>query len=186
MKIAEILINIKLVPSYIWDLMWAPIYKRAMKYCGKRVRIRPSKVNIKGIHNLSLADDVNIPRGATFFCTDAPISIGRNVGFGPNPTIITGNHRIDVAGKFYHDVKEKRLCDDLPVVIQDDVWCGANITILKGVTIGSGAVIAAGSIVTKNVPPCEIWGGVPAKFIKKRFKTEIEEQRHLEFLSEKD
>ena len=182
MNIAQTLVNLSLAPSYLWDKMWAPVYKRAMKHCGKRVRIRPSKVNIKGLHNLTLADDVNIPRGATFFCTEAPITIGRNVGFGPNPTIITGNHRVDVPGRFYHDVTEKRPGDDLPVVIQDDVWCGANVTILKGVTVGYGAVLAAGSVVTKDVPPCEIWGGVPARFLKNRFATETEKQQHLAFL----
>lgn len=52
-----------------------------------------------------------------------------------------------------------------PVVIEDDVWIGCRCIILKGVTIGRGAVIAAGSVVTKNVPPRTIVGGNPARFI---------------------
>jgi acetyltransferase-like isoleucine patch superfamily enzyme len=54
------------------------------------------------------------------------------------------------------------------VRIEDDVWIGANSIILPGVTIGEGAVIAAGSIVTKDVLPFSIVGGVPAKLIKMR------------------
>ena len=55
-----------------------------------------------------------------------------------------------------------------PVIIGADCWLGSGVRVLKGVTIGEGAVIAAGSVVTKDVPPYEIWGGMPAKFIKKR------------------
>jgi chloramphenicol O-acetyltransferase type B len=56
--------------------------------------------------------------------------------------------------------------------IENDVWIGANVTIMPGVKIGSGAVIATGSIVTKNVEPYTIVGGNPAKIIKKRFSDE--------------
>ena len=58
-------------------------------------------------------------------------------------------------------------------VIGNDVWVGANVTILKGVSIGDGAVIAAGAVVTKDVEPYAIVGGVPAKFRKYRFDKEI-------------
>lgn len=60
-----------------------------------------------------------------------------------------------------------------PVVIGDDVWIGYNSTILSGVTIGQGAVVAAGSIVTKDVPPYAIVGGNPAKLIKYRFSPAV-------------
>ena len=49
------------------------------------------------------------------------------------------------------------------IVIEDDVWLGANAVVLDGVRIGRGAVIAAGSVVTSEVPPYEIWGGIPAR-----------------------
>lgn len=55
------------------------------------------------------------------------------------------------------------------VVIENDVWIGANAMIMEGVTIGNGAVVAAGAVVTKNVPPYAIVAGVPAKIIKYRF-----------------
>lgn len=58
-------------------------------------------------------------------------------------------------------------------MIENDVWIGHDVTILRGVTIGNGAVIAAKSVVTKNVPPYAIVGGNPAKIIKYRFSKKI-------------
>lgn len=55
-----------------------------------------------------------------------------------------------------------------PVIIGDFVWCGANVTIVPGVTVGEGAVIAAGSVVVKDVPRCAIVGGNPARVLKYR------------------
>lgn len=51
-----------------------------------------------------------------------------------------------------------------------------------GVNVGRGAIVAAGAVVTKDIPPCEIWGGVPARKIKDRFKKEEEKKRHLQYL----
>ena len=63
-----------------------------------------------------------------------------------------------------------------PITIGNDVWVGRRVIILNGVSIGDGAVVGAGAIVTKDIPPYEVWGGVPAKFIKKRFSNEIIEK----------
>ena len=171
-------VKISVVPSYVWDKIWTPFYKRRMKHCGKGVYIRPTCSDFKGLWNLSVGDGSSIPKGATFYCTGAPLTIGRKVIFGPKPTIITGDHRIDIIGKYIIDVtdEDKLPENDLPVVIEDDVWCGANVTILKGVTIGHGSVVAAGAVVTKSFPPYSIIGGVPAKLLKMRFTPEqIEE-----------
>lgn len=55
-----------------------------------------------------------------------------------------------------------------PVRIENRVWIGPNSIILRNVTIGEGAVVAAGSVVTHNIPPFELWGGVPARSLGKR------------------
>ena len=168
--------------SYIWDRIWAPVWKRCMKHCGKNVYLRPMSSDIKGLENLYVGDNTLIPKGSTFYCTRAELRIGNNVIFGPKPTIITGDHRIDLIGKHIINITdEEKLPDqDLPVIIEDGVWCGANITILKGVTIGRGSVVAAGSVVTKSCPPYSIIGGVPAKVIRMRFtKEEIERHERL-------
>jgi acetyltransferase-like isoleucine patch superfamily enzyme len=70
---------------------------------------------------------------------------------------------------------DQNLFDSVPekVVINNDVWIGMKSTIMGGVTIGNGAIIAAHSVVTKNVPPYAVVGGVPAKIIKYRFNEDI-------------
>lgn len=80
---------------------------------------------------------------------------------GPNCTIITGDHRIDIVGKYMSKVTvaEKKSENDMPVVIEGDNWIGANVLILKGVTVGKGAVVVAGSVVTHNIPSYSIVGG---------------------------
>ena len=174
MKIYRLLAKVSLVPAYLWDLLWTPVWKRSMMYCGKGVYLRPMSSDIKGLYNLSIGEGTSIPKGSTFYCTEAPLTIGRKVIFGPNPTIITGDHRIDMIGRYMIDVtaSEKLPENDKAVVVEDDVWCGANVTILKGVTIGHGSVVAAGAVVTQSFPPYSIIGGVPAKLIKMRFTEE--------------
>lgn len=174
-------VKLSLIFSYVWDKLWSPVYKHSMKHCGKNVYLRPTCSDLKGLYNLSIGDGSSIPKGSVFYCTEAPLTIGRKVIFGPNPTIITGDHRINVVGKFIMDSNEKLPENDAPVVIEDDVWCGANVTILKGVTIGRGSVVAAGAVVTKSCPPYSIIGGVPAKVLKRRFSKEeiIEHERNL-------
>lgn len=169
---------ISLAPSFLWDALWAPVWKRCMRHCGKGVYLRPMSSDIKGLGNLSVGDGTSIPKGSTIYCTDAPCTIGRKVIFGPHPTIITGDHRTDIVGKCIIDVTvADKIVDgedpyDKPVVIEDDVWVGANVTILKGVRIGRGSVVAAGAVVTKSFPPYSVIGGVPARLLKMRFTSE--------------
>lgn len=143
----------------IKDILMSKWYKSKMKKCGGNVRLHPSTSVFFGLQNLSLGNNVSIPRFSHIFCTDAPLIIGDNVIFGPAPTIVTGNHRIDVIGKPIIDVHDKLPENDEAVIIEDDVWVGANVTILKGVTVGRGAVIAAGSVVNRCVPVYSVSGG---------------------------
>ena len=80
---------------------------------------------------------------------------------------------LDTVGDLDKDKLDINQKFDQNIIIEEDVWTGANVVILKGVHIGRGAIIAAGAIVTKNLPPYCIAGGVPAKFIK--FKWTIDE-----------
>jgi acetyltransferase-like isoleucine patch superfamily enzyme len=122
--------------------------------------------------NISVGSFVYIGPGAKFSSSNSFIKIGSKVMFGPNVTIMAGDHNISTVGKYIYDVSEKLPENDLPVIIEDDVWVGCNVIILKGVTIGRGAVIAAGSVVTKSVSSYDIVGGVPAKIIGCRFDSE--------------
>lgn len=98
------------------------MYKRAMKHCGKGVYLRPMSCALKGLWNMSIGDGTSIPKGSTFYCTIAPLTIGKKVIFGPKTPIITGDHRIDIIGKYIIDVTdaEKGPEHDAPVVIEDD------------------------------------------------------------------
>ena len=63
MSISKILIKSSLVPAYLWDMIWAPIYKKAMKSCGNGVYLRPMSSDFKGLENLSIGDGTSIPKG---------------------------------------------------------------------------------------------------------------------------
>lgn len=92
------------------------------------------------------------------------IKIGNYVSIAPKVTIVASNHAYSDSSKL---IKEQGITC-LGIEISDDVWIGANAVILDGVSIGRGAVLAAGAVVTKNVEPFTIVGGVPAKIIKRR------------------
>lgn len=130
---------------------------------------------------IEVGNDVYVGPGATLTATNSIIIMGNKIMLGPNVSIIGGNHNTSVIGRFMCDIKEKRLEDDQPVIIEDDVWIGTNVTILKGVTIGTGSIVAAGAVVTKSQPPYSIIGGIPAKVIKNRFSKE-DLQNHLSLL----
>ncbi len=89
------------------------------------------------------------------------LTIGANVVLATEVMIWTLHHN-------YNDVNFKS--EGAPIVIEDYAWLGSRCTILPGVTIGEGAVIAAGAVVTKNVPPYAVFGGVPAKQVAQRDK----------------
>jgi len=133
--------------------------------------------------NIEVGNDVFIGPGA-HFSSITSIIIGNKVLIGPNVSIIGGNHNISIVGEYLFDVEYKRPEDDLPIIIEDDVWIGGGAIILKGVTIGTGSVVGAGSVVTKNVLPYTIVGGVPAKIIKKRFDDNLL-KKHIEILAKK-
>ena len=108
--------------EYIKDMLMSKWYKSQMKKCGTNVSLHPSTSVYFGLNNLSLGSNVSIPRYAHIFCTDAPLTIGSNVIFGPAPTIVTGDHRIDVIGKPIFSSYDKLPENDAPVIIEDDVF----------------------------------------------------------------
>jgi len=121
---------------------------------------------------IDIGNDVYIGPGARFLSGPARIIIGNKVMFGPNVLISSGDHNISVVGRYMFDVKEKEAGDDLDVVLEDDVWIGGGAIILKGVRVGRGAVVGAGSVVTRDVPDYSIVVGVPAKVVGFRFSQE--------------
>lgn len=138
-------------------------YSETLPECGEGLYVHPY-VAIYFPQNVFLGENVFFNRGV-FLTARAPIQIGNNVLVGPYTVINSGNHiysqkeiAINLQG---HDIKD--------IIIDDDVWIGAQCTILKGVHIGKGAVVAAGSVVTKDVAPFTVVAGIPASQIKERW-----------------
>lgn len=166
------------------------IWLRSMVY--PRLMVRSDvfriedRVDIVGIRNLSLGRNVRIEAGCTLNCPDAPLTlgdgcflnknvritsgpggecrIGNQVTIGPNVVIETATHnheRVDIP------IAEQGLSFK-PITIEDDVWIAANAVITQGVTVGRGSIVGAGAVVTKDVEPYTVVGGVPAKRIRSR------------------
>ena len=92
-----------------------------------------------------------------------PVTIGSHVNLAQGITVTALNHNFDDSDK---RIDEQGVSTS-QVVIGDDVWIGANAVVLPGVTIGTHSIVAAGAVVTKDVPPHSLVAGVPAKIIKK-------------------
>jgi acetyltransferase-like isoleucine patch superfamily enzyme len=129
---------------------------------------------IYSFETIHVGDNTDLGYRPVLLATRSTIRIGSDVIFGPEVTIRGGNHRFDIVGLPIRAVTDemKRPDDDLGVVIEDDVWIGTRAIILHGVTVGRGAVIGAGSVVTKSVPPFTIAAGSPARVIRQRFSPE--------------
>ena len=131
---------------------------------GKYAIIRPSNIYGGPIgEGLTMGDNSNIGPYNYIGCS-GKITIGNNVMLAPRVSIYAENHVFDHPEILIRDqgVEKKE------VIIEDGCWIAANSILLAGVTIGKGSVVAAGSVVTENVPPYSVVAGVPAKWIKSR------------------
>ena len=150
-----------------------PGMKKGFKTCGVNTKVGAG-CELKPLKNISVGNYVEIGPRALFWTTRANIIIKDHVIFGPNVTIITGDHPTNIVGRYIMDIsdEEKPMECDSDVVIEDDVWIGCNVTILKGVHIHEGAVIAAGSVVTKEIPPFTIWG----RYLQEKSKIDLKNE----------
>ena len=120
--------------------------------------------NIKNMGvGLIVGDDVGIAQNC-FIQVRGRVTIGSHVMFGPNVSIFSENHGFNSLDSPM--ISQPTIRGE--VIIEDDVWLGTRSVILSGVRIGTGAIIAAGALVNKDVPPYSIVAGVPGKIIKSR------------------
>lgn len=127
--------------------------------CGENCYIEfPFHANWGG-HHLHFGSDIYSNFNLTVV-DDGNIFVGDKVMFGPNVTIATANHPINP------ELRAKGLQYNKDVYVGENVWIGANSVICPGVSIGSNTVIAAGSVVTKDIPEGVVAGGVPCKVIR--------------------
>lgn len=114
-------------------------------------------------------------------CTIGPgVTLGRYVMLGPEVMFVGADHVFDLPGV---PIIFSGRPPSLPTIVEDDAWIGARSLIMAGVTIGRGAIVAAGSVVTKDLKPYEIVGGVPARRIRERFANADDRHRHDTLLS---
>ncbi len=133
--------------------------KQAFLLCGKDVFIEAGFF-CDYANKISFADRVFVNANCTFL-DGGNINIGNDVLIGPNVQILTVNHPVSSTER----LKKTNLIED--VIIGNNVWIGAGAIILPGITISEGAVIGAGSVVTKNVEKYSLYAGNPAVKIRK-------------------
>lgn len=136
-----------------------------------------ANVKVYNRENLIMDENTGIGDNAIIMNKYAKFIVHKHSGFSVNLVVVTGNHPM-IIGRFYRTIS--KINDhlniseyDKDVVVDEDVWTGANVTLLSGVHVGRGAILAAGAVVNKSMPPYCICGGVPAKPIK--FKWSIDQ-----------
>jgi acetyltransferase-like isoleucine patch superfamily enzyme len=127
----------------------------------------PTTSSFDGYENMYIGRNVFIGRHAIVFIVDAPLVIGDDTIIGPGLCIMSGNHVFDLPGRSFRGITEGR---NRPITIGRNVWIGARVIVLSGVHIGDGAVIGAGAVVTRDVPPFAVAVGNPARVIRWRFE----------------
>lgn len=148
-------------------------WKYRLQACGKNFTCC-SGVIIHSAKKIKIGNNVRIGE-SSYFNGAGEISIGNNVKFGPRVFIWSSNHdyykpdALPFGSKSHHK----------KVTIEDNVWIGACASLVPGVKVGEGAVVAMCSVVTKDVPPCAVVGGNPAKLLKYR---DIEHYDKLKFI----
>lgn len=135
--------------------------KQIFENAGREINVEKGAFFGKG-SDISIGNRSGIGLNARI---QGPLSLGDHVMMGPDVMIYTRNHMI--ASREIPMI-DQGVTAAQKVTIGDDVWIGARAIILPGVTIGKGAIISAGAVVTKDVEAYTIVGGIPAKFIKNR------------------
>lgn len=148
-------------------------YKRKQfGYIAKDVQLTPPMV-FSNPQNVFLYGDNGLCN-ASIYTTNAKFIMKPHSGAAEGLRVTTGNHAM-IVGRFYRTITEDEKPEglDKDVIVESDVWIGRCVTLLSGVHLGRGSIIAAGAVVSKDVPPYAVAGGVPAKVIK--FKWSIDQ-----------
>lgn len=155
-------------PTAIWDYGFRDL---EIIELGERVSIgayseiivfrRTKHSSLEG--RLTLGDGVVISTGVNLRAAGGAIRVGAGSAISQHCVVVAANHRLEPGTARIHTAWDEACCG---VEIGMNVWIGAGCIVLPGAHIGDNAVIAAGSVVRGEVPAGELWGGVPAKYIK--------------------
>ncbi|GLO63435.1 acetyltransferase [Vibrio sp. MACH09] len=175
-----------------------PAFKGRVQQCGRRLYLYTGVPYISGPLHIEIGDDCRISGQTTFSGRSASgspmLRIGNNVGIGWQTTIAVGSKviiedNVRIAGRsgFYgypgHPIDAKHRAEGAAdtddqigeICLKRDVWLASNVSVMAGVTIGQGTIVAAGSIVTKDLPPFVLAGGNPARVIKSLIESQPED-----------
>ncbi|WP_175990106.1 CatB-related O-acetyltransferase [Bacillus sp. Marseille-Q1617] len=168
--------------------MFSSIKKKLNLYLLKRKwrkKNSHNKTTINSIFPFEVVDVGNYTYGTLnisyFGSEDEKLDIGNLVSIGGNVLfMLGGNHQYNTLTTYPFKVKvlmeKSEALTKGPIIIEDDVWIGNNVIILSGIKIGKGAIIAAGSVITRDVEPYSIVGGNPASLIKYRFEKSLRDK----------
>jgi len=169
---------------------WTPLFQSQLVKPAKRLFLYTGMPQILGTLKISVGSDCRISGQTTFTARahgdeQKELEIGNNVGIGWQTTIAVGRKvtlgdNVRIAGRSFlagypgHPIDPEMRAQGCPdttdqvadITLEDNVWLGTGVFVMAGVTIGHGSVIAAGAVVTKDVPPMVIAGGTPAKIIR--------------------
>lgn len=141
-----------------------------------------SLVDRSAVNNITVGNYTYGDLNAFYNGGDEQLIIGSFCSIGPNVVfVLSADHKTNYfstypfKAKITHTSRHEATSKG-DIILDDDVWISCNCTILSGVHIGQGAIIAAGSVVSNDVPPYAIVGGVPAKVIRYRFNSEMIKQ----------
>lgn len=153
-----------------WLTRWLDFHYRnhvtaipRLKHVGAGTWIEPT-VKFTSPQNIHIGKHCHINHlGCLQASSDSKITIGNDLRMGPGTMIYSSNHGIRKESLIRTQPSTEK-----DVTIGNDVWLGSNVVVTAGVTIGDGAIIAAGAVVIKDIPPYTIAAGIPAKPIKGR------------------
>jgi acetyltransferase-like isoleucine patch superfamily enzyme len=129
--------------------------------------VGPGEFSFKNVH---IGKGVRIDYGCRFLAILSRIYVGDKCMIAAGCDIVAGNHNTVCDGRFMSDITnaDKRDFDDTDVVLEEDVWLGRRVIVLNGARIGRGAVVGAGSVIRRRVPPYGIVIGNPARVVSFR------------------
>lgn len=174
------LLSKTLVPARLSDRLKRDLYARSKKVYGRRNDLMRYMIGRQlgiAIGKYSYGFEAVCVKGCAISEVGAFTSIGKHVVFSPgnHPVGMVSTHPFFYLREFGLAQKDDPAAHykNEPISIGHDVWIGTNATVMTNVKIGHGAIVAAGAVVTKDVPPYAIVGGVPARVIRYRFSEEI-------------
>lgn len=180
-------------------LLWTPLFKGRLHKIGKNLNLYGGLPYISGLLMLEIGNDCRISGHSTFTGRSSSkvtptLTLGNNIDIGWMTTIAVGNKveigdntriagRSLLAGYPGHPLDPAERALGLPetdeqvgdIIIEKDVWLATGVSVMAGVRIGQGTIVAAGSVVTQDLPSMVLAGGIPAKVIRKLSEKDVDD-----------